>query len=258
MKLYCHLDIENTPAAKFECNTCKKCQPKSKLDYPFGKDLNNSDIFVQVLKFYIESSTLLKCKDPETNKNPDIQVMDVTIDNYLICRVEAKYLKGKAFVNASNIINLKPKETLVIDEPKLLHYFTCKKSDFEKFNREVPIFVVWHFDRPCDDIGGITVFQEIDTLEKIYYKFPNRSFERQSASTDFHCGQKIGITKKFHFSIKETMPIFQLLPAIFSIKKEFSDWATYNLVCSNCGQEYKTKNPKAKICMNCFEKRTIK
>ena len=41
--------------------------------------------------------------------------------------------------------------------------------------REVPIFIVWKFDKPCDDVGGIAVFQEIDELERLrrLYKMNN-------------------------------------------------------------------------------------
>lgn len=217
--LTCQINISNTPENVFDCSDCRKCEPTSVLNYPFQKDLKNSADFVQELKSYIENNTTFKCKDPEIVKNPDIRVIEIALNDLLICRIEAKYLEGKAFVKASKFIGLQAKETLVVDEPKLLHYFDCKKKDFTMLNREIPIFVVWKFDRPCNDIGGITIFQEVDILNAIYNKHPERCFDRESAPTDFDRGTKKGITKKYHFSIKETRPIWELVPKIFNIAK---------------------------------------
>ncbi len=222
--LTCRININSTPDNVFDCGNCNKCEPTSILNYPFEKDLKNSTDLVQKLKIYIENNTALKCKEPEIVKNPDIRVVDITLDDFLICRIEAKYLEGKAFVKASKIIGLRAKETLVVDEPKLLHYFDCKINDFKTVGREIPIFVVWKFDRPCEDIGGITVFQEVDILKDIYTKHKKRYFERESAITDFVNGAKKGVTRKYHFSIKETRPIWQLLPEIFNIAESHGLW----------------------------------
>ena len=137
------------------CGTCNKCLGKSKLDYPFSRDLFNSDDFVRELMRFISETTGFVCKPTTINKNPDINVWDH--DQNLICRVEAKYLSDQAFMSAKRYINLWPREALAVDEPKLLSYFDCKRSDYIA-GKNVPIFVVWQYDRPCEDIGGITVF----------------------------------------------------------------------------------------------------
>jgi len=138
----------------------------------------------------------------------------------MVCRVEAKMLEGFAFMKAESILpdKLKPKETLVVDLPKLLHYFDCMKIDLQELGRKIPIFVVWKFDRPCSDLGGITVFQDVAELKKIYdNRGLGRYFGRATVASDMRNGIKMGITDKYHFSLRECRPIEELIPAIISI-----------------------------------------
>ncbi|MEE2002817.1 hypothetical protein QWY20_15255 [Alkalimonas sp. MEB108] len=216
------------------------------------------------LKLKIEQHSNLTCKEPEQTKKPDIRVVDVSSGDLLICRVEAKFLQGKAFVKSSKIVRLRPKETLVIDEPKLLHYFSCKDADLKKYRRNVPLFVVWMFNRPCDDIGGITVFQEIDKLRKIHAEHPYRRHDRGTASNDFVAGVKRGITAKYHFSIKETRPIEDLLPAIAQAERSAKTAAQSHAVtaeqrhhprCADCCETFTPKFPGAKLCLQCWRQR---
>lgn len=255
--LSCKINISAAPNSLFDCGQCQKCQPVSALNYPFQKDLKTSDDLVREIKSLVEENTHLKCLDPEINKNPDVRVVDVAFNNFLICRIEAKYLEGKAFVKASEIIGLRAKETLAVDEPKLLHYFECKERDKKLLDREIPIFVVWKFDRPCDDIGGITVFQEVDILREIYYQHPNRFYERKTADNDIVDNKKIGVTKKYHYSIKETKPIWELIPAIFYEAQKLGLWQinphSKLPTCPDCGNVFSPKYPGAKICLDCWK-----
>ena len=219
--LRCNIDLSSLTQADFICGDCKSCEPTSALNYPFERDLTTSNELVNALYTLIEKNTNYKCKEPEVVKNPDIRVVDVTNDDRIICRVEAKYLEGKAFMKTKEklVDKLEPKETLVVDEPKLLSYFECKKNDFKNYNRSIPIYVVWKFDRPCAYFGGITVFQEIDVLKRIYNeRGRNRAFERKTADSDIVKGQKLGITAKYHFSLRECRPIEELIPEILAIR----------------------------------------
>lgn len=77
---------------------------------------------------------------------------------------------------------------------------------------------MWKYDRPCSDIGGITVFQEADVLKEIYDREgPSRYFERETSEGDVVGGRKLGVTRKYHFSIKEVRPFWELLPEIFKL-----------------------------------------
>lgn len=213
--LICNMGLASAPSKLFQCGTCTTCSPTSALKYPFDRDLRTSEQLVDALSKLIESGTGLTCREPERVKWPDMRVVDVSKRDYLVCRVEAKLLEGKAFVKASSIVGLQPKETLVVDEPKRLSYFDCKKNDSHSCGRSVPIYVVWKFDRPCSDIGGIAVFQEVDKLRSIYEGFGvRRRFERKTADGDVVGGVKLGVTRKYHFSIRETLPIEELVPAI--------------------------------------------
>lgn len=191
------------------CGDCRICAGQSKFDYPFQKDLRNSDDLVRELIEYITIMTRLRCARTEIDKNPDINVFDN--EGNIVCRVEAKYLEGQAFMKSKSMIGLRPKEAIVIDEPKLDSYLLCKNLDYSK-GKNIPIFVVWKFDRPCADIGGITVFQEVDELNRlrgIYRR--SRAYQRRSAANDYNNGIKLGVTSKYHFSIRECEPI-ELLP----------------------------------------------
>lgn len=213
--LECNVDLKKIA---LPCGDCNKCLGKSKLDYPFDRDLFDSDDFVQALMSFVNKETGCKCKPTEIYKNPDINVFDK--DDRLICRIEAKYLEGQAFMRSKKYTTLYPREALAVDEPKLKSYIACKASDRAEGN-EIPIFVAWKLDRPCDDIGGITVFQEIDTLQQIYLKAGSaRAFERQASRGDFTNGSRLGITKKYHFSLRECEPIEKLPALIKALKKK--------------------------------------
>lgn len=216
--LKCGISIVDLEEKDFSCNNCKTCTPTSKLVYPFDRDLFNSRGLVNELKKYIHEKTGCFCKDTDIDKNPDIDVFVDSEMKNLICRVEAKYLEGKAFVKSKQYIGIQAKETLVVDKPKLLSYFKCKSDDRKK-NKEIPIFVVWKFDRPCEDIGGITIFQEIDKLKEIYDTCGSkREFERKSTQSDMVGTQKRGITEKYHFSIRECRPIEEIVNEIIKLK----------------------------------------
>ncbi len=198
------------------CGSCGKCLGKSKLDYPFPRDLLNSNDLVLALMDFVTETTGFVCKPTTINKNPDIDVFDQA--GAIVCRIEAKYLEGQAFMNAGKYVKLFPREALAVDEPKLHSYFERKAADAAS-GQNIPIFVVWQYDRPCGDIGGITVFQEIDVLKQIYFENgSSRAFERKSASTDYENGTKRGITKKYHFSIRECEPIEELPNRIMALR----------------------------------------
>lgn len=202
----------NLQAIDLECNQCQKCAGKSKLIYPFTRDLYNSDDLVMAIKNYIESQTGCTCEKTKIDKNPDLEVYNSR--NELICRIEAKYLEGQAFMASRKYIGLYPRETLVVDTPKLLSYFHCKEND-RRSGKNIPIFIVWKIDRPCDDIGGIAVFQEIDVLKEIYTRVgEKRYFRRRSASTDYVNRAKMGITDKYHFSLRECRPVEELIDEV--------------------------------------------
>ena len=192
------------------CGACRKCLGKSKLDYPFDRDLYDSDSPVREIMGFVTAATGYVCRRTEVYKNPDIDVFRP--DGTILCRIEAKYLEGQAFMQSPRYVHLNPREALAVDEPKLQSYWERKALD-RRSGRDIPIFVVWQYDRPCSDIGGIAVFQEIDVLRGIYVRNGQaRAFERKTSRSDYRNGQKLGVTRKYHFSIRECEPI-EALPA---------------------------------------------
>ena len=117
--LSCKVSLSELDDEKLKCGTCHKCDGKSKLDYPFERDLVNSDDLVTELMNYVEDNTVYKCKKTEIDKNPDINVYKDSSCKELVCRIEAKFLEGQAFMKAKERLGLYAKEALVVDEPKL-------------------------------------------------------------------------------------------------------------------------------------------
>lgn len=219
MALHCRADLTELSNWSKPCGMCNICQPKSALRYPFERDLMNSKMLVNELKKIITETTGLKCSDTDVHQNPDILVLDES--NNLIARVEAKYLEGKAFMKVAQMIEdpLQPKETLVVDEPKLKSYFDCKAQDQQTYNKDIPIFIVWKYDRPCADVGGICIYQEVNELHRIYNeKGASRTYRRKTGQGDYVDGRRLGVIDKFHFSITECKPIEQLSEDILKYK----------------------------------------
>lgn len=198
------------------CGTCRKCSGVSTLDYPFDRDLYDSDSLVRAIMDFVKETTGYRCERTEINKNPDINVF--AKDGSILCRIEAKYLEGQAFMKSRYYTTLQPREALAVDEPKLQSYFERKAED-RKAGKDIPIFLVWQYDRPCNDIGGIAVFQEIDVLHQIYAKIGGqRAFERKTSYNDYKNGKKLGVTKKYHFSLRECEPIEDLPKRIKALR----------------------------------------
>lgn len=213
--LDCKVNIAKMSEKDMLCGACKVCEGKSKFDYPFEKNLENSDDLVEAIMEYVEDKTKMKCEKTKINKNPDINVFDKK--GNLICRIEAKYLEGQAFMVSKRQVNLYPREALAVDEPKLDSYVECKARDRQN-GKNIPIYVVWKFDRPCADLGGVTVFQEIDELERLRQLYGRvRAYEREVAKNDYVGTAKMGVTKKYHYSIRECFPIEELPNKIISM-----------------------------------------
>lgn len=202
--LSCTIDLNNFQRT---CGACKKCTSISKGAYFFNKDLKNSEQLVDELEKLVERGTPYHCADTTIHKNPDILVYDT--DSKLVCRIEAKMLEDKPFMKVHDFLpghDLFPKETIVVDKPKLESYIARWKKD-----GGIPTYVVWHLGRPCADVGGITIFQDISVLYDIFQQQgEKRVFTRRTGIGDIKDGKKLGITEKYHFSISECRPIYEL------------------------------------------------
>ena len=211
--LHCGISL---PSINVHCGVCRKCSAQSKSAYYFNRDLTTSQVLVQKLKNLVQSETDYTCADPTEFKHPDIRVLNS--QGQLVCRIEAKMLEDKPFMKLREKIegcDLYPKETIVVDYPKLQSYIARAHSD-----GHIPTYVVWHLGRPCADIGGITIFQNVLYLEKILCQMGERRFYgRRTGAGDFVDGAKLGITGKYHFSVRECRPIEELIPEIRSLKQ---------------------------------------
>ena len=225
MKIKCPFDFNLLLDTEFKCLTCLKCSSKENNLHNFQEDLTTALSFEEELKSFIEDNTNIYFKDLKIFKNADLSFFSVFQEEKLICRVEAKFLNGKAAVYMKEKIGLEGKESLVVDEPKLISYINQNIKDNENTIFYIPTYIVWYFGRPCSDFNNITVYQEITKLKEIYYNqnFEKRKFERKTTSFDISDKKKLGVTKKYHFSIKETNPIYNLVPDIFKVLSSYKE-----------------------------------
>ena len=218
MKLECSTDLKTLDP---KCGDCKLCQAVSKDRYLFDEDLRRSQKLVDALIKLVKDSTSFHCVQPEQVKNPDIRVYNNKEE--LVCRIEAKMLEDKPFMRVHELLpgrDLYPKETIVVDLPKLKSYFERREEDKKENGRDIPTFVVWRLGRPCAETGGITVFQECLKLKEIFQKKgKGRYFERKTGTGDFRGGQKLGVTKKYHYSVRECRPITELVDELKALEE---------------------------------------
>ena len=84
------IDVRLLTAEQLQCGPCQICAARSKLDYPFDRDLKNSDELVAALEAFIDANTPFKCERTTINKNPDVVVVKHNGRKIMVCRVEAK------------------------------------------------------------------------------------------------------------------------------------------------------------------------
>ena len=124
--LECHVHLKSLDDNNLKCDSCNG---NSKLDYSFHRDLlNTDDLVIQIIR-YVSAETGYFCKKTIIDKNPDINVYRNSSCEELVCRIEAKYLEGQAFMKAKERLGLYAKEALVVDEPKLDSYIRCQKTE---------------------------------------------------------------------------------------------------------------------------------
>lgn len=70
--LSCKVDPQALEESGVLCGDCKICAGKSKFDYPFEKDLRNSDDLVRELMAYITQFTKLRCKKTTIDKKANL------------------------------------------------------------------------------------------------------------------------------------------------------------------------------------------
>ncbi len=218
MTLQCAIDLNGFDVS---CGDCRGCGTGSKGTYWFDADLSRSRELVAALMELVERETSFHCIAPEHYKDPDIPVLDS--QDRLVCRIEAKMLEDKPFMKVNALLpghDLEPKETIVVDYPKLMSYFECKQADDRDASSDIPTFVVWHLGRLCEELNGVTVFQECGVLKDIFDREGDRRvFTRKTGTGDYKDGKKMGVTKKYHFSVRECRPIEELAGELRALER---------------------------------------
>lgn len=210
MTLQCETDLHTLDPM---CGTCNLCTAVSAGNYQFDHDLFRSQELVEALMELVTTVTPFHCLPPENNKDPDIRVLDA--QGRLVCRIEAKMLMDKPFMKVHDFLSghdLYPKETIVVDLPKLMSYFERMRADNANGLAYIPTFVVWYLGRPCEGLTGVTLFQECRVLKTIFdQKGDSRVYTRRVGAGDIRNGEMMGVTRKYHFSVRECRPIEELI-----------------------------------------------
>ncbi len=185
----------------FNCETClTKCEGTSKNTYIFDKDAEFSSRYEQKLINYINQNTRFKAEKTTESHYPDLQVLS---QNKIIFYIEVK-VQRRTFMAVQKHLpqsNLKPSETIALNESDLLRYFEIE----EKIKK--PIFLFWILlNRPCVLEKGEEkyYYRLVSELKPIWEEERSkRKFKRRSGEGDEVNGKHLGVTVNYHFSLNE-------------------------------------------------------
>lgn len=185
----------------YNCELCTtRCDSKSKGIYTFENDAALSEDFENRLIERINKIPGQSASKCELPGYPDILIKKK--DNSLVY-LEVKF-QQRTFMQVEKRLSegqLKPSETVALNLSDLKRYFEISKKE------KVKIIIVWVLkNRLCivPDSEFRLFYQDLNELEKIYYKFKDkRKFRRRSGEGDVVKGVHKGVTVNYHFSLNE-------------------------------------------------------
>lgn len=185
----------------FNCETCcTKCEGTSKNAYIFDEDAEFSSLYEQKLINYINQYTNFKAEKTTDKSYPDVRVLS---QNKVVFYIEVK-VQRRTFMAVQKYLpqsNLKPSETIALNESDLLRYFEIGEKIKE------PIFLFWVLlSRPCilKEREEKYYYRLVSELKPIWEKERDkRKFKRKSGEGDEVNGKHLGVTVNYHFSLNE-------------------------------------------------------
>ncbi len=218
------MSLELSYGPRYNCSVCATpCDPHSKTAFIFEDDVVASENAEKELSDYlvkILGVDIIKTP-PEVHGLPDLEV------NYAgvcIARVEVK-AQGRAFMSVANKLpkaNLLPYETVALNLSDLERYI----KKFHAEEQTIPYYIAWRVTRPCLRNAPVWRGNDLPTLERIYRTYrTNRRFTRKSTPSDYVNGEHKGVTVNYHFSLRELLPVADMVSGMKELTVPYTTWA---------------------------------
>lgn len=196
---------------RFDCQLCPtRCDGRSKAAYVFEEDVALSAGAEAWLAEHLAVALGVEVRSapPQRRGLPDLELLR---DTKLLARVEVK-AQGRAFMAVERLLpqaDLRPYETVALNLSDIRRYAALYRAE------GVPLFVVWRVKRPC--LGEGYWGHHIEALMAVGNRYRDRRvWRRASTPSDVVDGEHRGVTVNYHFSLRELLPLEELL-ALFPL-----------------------------------------
>lgn len=204
--------MDLTYAPHFNCELCPtRCDGRSKSAYVFEDDVALSEAAEDWLAGHLADALGVDVykAPPRRHGLPDLALIR---GDRVLARVEVK-AQGRAFMAVQRLLphaNLLPYETVALNLSDIKRYAAQYRMD------GVPLFLIWRVKRPC--LGEGYWGQHIEPLMQIGNRYrDHRTWRRASTDSDYVEGEHRGVTVNYHFSLRELLPLAELLPLLAAL-----------------------------------------
>lgn len=194
---------------RFDCAVCPtRCDGRSKGAYVFEDDVALSEAAEDWLASHLSDVLGVDVYKAPAQRHglPDLALIR---GDRVLARVEVK-AQGRAFMAVQRLLpqaDLLPYETVVLNLSDIRRYAALYRAD------GVPLYVIWRVKRPC--LGEGYWGQHVAALIAIGNRFRDaRTYRRASTDSDYVDGQHYGVTVNYHFSLRELLPLEELMPML--------------------------------------------
>ncbi|MCS6844104.1 MAG: hypothetical protein NZ528_07265 [Caldilineales bacterium] len=191
---------------RFDCSLCPtRCDGRSKAAYVFEEDAALSAGAEAWLMAHLAAALDVEVRQTPARRRglPDLELVR---EGRLLARVEVK-AQGRAFMAVERLLpqaNLRPYETVALNLSDIRRYAALYRAE------GVPLFVVWRVKRPC--LGEGYWGHHIEALMAVGNRYRDRrKWRRASTPSDVVDGEHRGVTVNYHFSLRELLPLEELL-----------------------------------------------
>lgn len=198
------MDLTYSP--RFNCDGCPtRCDGRSKSAYIFEDDVALSEAAEDWLAGHLADALAVDVyKAPPRRRGlPDLALLR---RDRVLARVEVK-AQGRAFMAVQRLLphaDLLPYETVALNLSDIKRYAALYRMD------AMPLFLIWRVKRPC--LGEGYWGQHIEPLLEIGNRYRDqRTWRRASTDSDYVEGEHRGVTVNYHFSLRELLPLDELL-----------------------------------------------
>lgn len=196
-------------AARYDCERCRtRCDGRSKSAYIFEDDVALSEGAEDWLLAHLANTLGLAVRKAPAQRRglPDLEIVRA---GQVVGRVEVK-AQGRAFMAVQRLLpqaDLLPYETVALNLSDIKRYVAQFRTE------QAPTFIIWRVKRPC--LGEGYWGQRLETLMAIGNRYRDRrTWRRASTASDIVDGEHRGVVVNYHFSLRELMPLEELLPLL--------------------------------------------